>query len=77
MIACCGLDCAKYDAYRTTVTDDNALKEKPAKLWSELNGITILPEHINCEGCKKGVFKTYAAVVLNSEEAFNNLKKHI
>lgn len=54
MIAYCGLDCAKCDAYSATVTDDSALRAKTAKLWSELNGIKILPEHINCEGCKKG-----------------------
>ena len=60
MIAYCGLNCARCDAYIATKNNDNALREKTAKLWSELNQITILPEQINCEGCrcdgKKTVF---------------------
>ena len=52
MIACCGLDCEKCDAYLATIHDDQALREKTAKLWSEMNHVTILPEQINCEGCR-------------------------
>ena len=52
MIAFCGLDCEKCDAYIATKNDDQALREKTAKLWSELNNAPILPEHINCEGCR-------------------------
>ena len=56
MIAYCGLDCEKCDAYIATVHSDQALREKTAKLWAELNSAPILPEHINCEGCRvKGV----------------------
>jgi len=58
MIACCGLDCEKCDAYLATIRDDQALREKTAKLWSELNRVTILPEHINCEGCRVNGKKT-------------------
>ena len=57
-IAVCGLNCEKCDAYLATVNDDQALREKTAKLWSELNGVTILPEHINCEGCRENGVKT-------------------
>lgn len=46
MIAFCGLDCEKCDAYLTTINDDHALREKTAKLWTELNNAPILPEHI-------------------------------
>lgn len=46
MIAYCGLDCEKCDAYLATINDDQALREKTAKLWSELNHAPILPEHI-------------------------------
>ena len=49
MIAYCGLDCEKCDAYLATINNDQALRAKTAKLWAELNNAPILPEHINCE----------------------------
>lgn len=52
LIAICGLDCEECDAYKATKNNDQALREKTAKLWSELNNAPILPEHINCEGCR-------------------------
>jgi hypothetical protein len=58
MIAYCGLDCGKCDAYLATINDDQALREKTAKLWAELNNAPILPEHINCEGCRVDGAKT-------------------
>lgn len=57
-IAYCGLDCEKCDAYIATKNNDQALREKTAKLWSELNKVPILPEHINCEGCRVNGKKT-------------------
>lgn len=51
-IAYCGLDCEKCDARKATLDNDNALREKVAKLWSELNGVEITPEMINCIGCR-------------------------
>ncbi len=57
-IAYCGLDCEKCDAYLATVHDDQALREKTAKLWAKLNSAPILPEHINCEGCRIDGIKT-------------------
>lgn len=58
MIAYCGLDCEKCDAYLATINDDQALREKTAKLWSEFNDTPILPEDINCEGCRADGVKT-------------------
>ena len=58
MIAFCGLDCERCDAYLATLNDDQALREKTAKLWAELNNAPILPEHINCEGCRVDGIKT-------------------
>ena len=52
LIGCCGLDCEKCDAQVATVTNDNALREKTAALWTKLNGVTITPEMINCTGCR-------------------------
>ena len=58
MIGYCGLDCEKCDAYIATVNDDPALRKKTAKLWAELNHAPVLPEHINCEGCRMNGAKT-------------------
>ena len=44
LIACCGLDCEKCDARIATVTNDEALREKTAALWSQLNGVEITPD---------------------------------
>ena len=58
MIGCCGLNCEKCDAYIATKNNDEALREKTAKLWSDLNHTTILPEQINCAGCHADGVKT-------------------
>ena len=58
MIAYCGLDCEKCDAYLATRNNDQALREKTAKLWAVLNNAPILPEHINCQGCRVEGTKT-------------------
>ena len=58
LIAYCGIDCEKCDAYIATKNNDQALREKTAKLWAELNNAPILPEHINCEGCRVDGKKT-------------------
>lgn len=51
-IGCCGLDCEKCDARIATIKNDDSLREKVATLWTELNGVTITPEMINCTGCR-------------------------
>ena len=48
----------KCDAYIATKNNDQALREKTAKLWAELNNAPILPEHISCEGCRMDGTKT-------------------
>ena len=58
MIAYCGLDCEACAAYLATVHDDQALRERTASLWAELNHAPILPEHINCRGCRVDGVKT-------------------
>ena len=57
-IAYCGLDCEKCEARIATASDDDRLREKVAKEWSELNGAKITPEMINCTGCRKRGAKT-------------------
>jgi hypothetical protein len=51
MIAYCGLDCDKCEALIATATNDDALRAKVAKQWSEAYGAPVKPEHINCTGC--------------------------
>ena len=58
LIAYCGLDCEKCDARTATLNNDNALREKVAKLWSEMNGVEITAEMINCKGCRADGVKT-------------------
>ena len=58
MIAFCGLDCEKCNAFIATKNNDQTLREKTAKLWAKLNNAPILPEHINCEGCRMNGKKT-------------------
>ena len=57
-IAYCGLDCETCEARIATIRSDDALREKVAKLWSELNGVEITPEMINCVGCRIDGAKT-------------------
>ena len=58
MIAYCGLDCSKCEAYLATINNDDSLREKVAAKWSKLNNILITPDQINCEGCKADGVKT-------------------
>ena len=58
LIAYCGLNCEKCEAYIATQNNDNALREKVARLWSEMNGVEITPEMINCDGCRVNGVKT-------------------
>ena len=58
LIAYCGLDCEVCEARIATVNDDDALRVKVAKLWSELNGVEITPGMIHCVGCRAEGVKT-------------------
>ena len=51
-IAYCGLDCECCEARKATVNNDDALRVKVAKQWSELNVVEITPGMINCAGCR-------------------------
>ena len=57
-IAYCGLDCETCEAHIATVNNDYDLRIKVAKEWSELNGVEITPEMINCAGCRIEGVKT-------------------
>ena len=57
-IAYCGLDCEACEARLATVNNDVELRQRVAKEWSELNGVEIIPEMINCVGCRIDGVKT-------------------
>ena len=57
-IAYCGLDCESCEARLATIRNDDALRRKVAALWSDLNGVEITPEMINCVGCRISGVKT-------------------
>ena len=57
-IAYCGLDCESCEARIATVQNDDAQRKKIARRWSELNGVEITPEMINCSGCRIDGVKT-------------------
>lgn len=58
LIACCGLDCATCDARIATVANDNELRVKTAEKWKvQYNVADILPEMINCTGCREAGVK--------------------
>ena len=58
LIAYCGLDCEKCDARTATMNDDDAMRENVAKLWSQMNGVKITKDMINCTGCRAEGAKT-------------------
>ena len=65
-IAYCGLDCEICEARLATVNNDNELRIKVSKEWSELNGVEITPEMKTCE--KVG------AIIGNNPDALDRLE---
>ena len=57
-IAYCGLNCETCEAWMATIHNDDTQRKKVAKLWSDLNGVEITPEMINCVGCRIDGIKT-------------------
>ncbi len=52
MIAYCGLDCSKCDAFIATQAGNIAQKEKIAERWSRELNMEFTSEDITCDGCK-------------------------
>ncbi|PIS09424.1 hypothetical protein COT75_01960 [Candidatus Beckwithbacteria bacterium CG10_big_fil_rev_8_21_14_0_10_34_10] len=56
-IAMCGLDCSSCPAFIATQDNDDKLRKKTAKEWTERYGKgkrerpPVKPEDINCKGC--------------------------
>jgi hypothetical protein len=51
IIAYCGLDCAKCDAFTATQANDLERKKEMAKRWTEGLNVGFKPEDIDCTGC--------------------------
>ena len=51
IIAYCGIDCGACPAYVATRNNDDVLRAKTAKEWSELYKAERTVEDINCDGC--------------------------
>lgn len=51
MLACCGLDCEKCDAFLATKLDDDAKRAATAAAWSAMFKAEIPAAAINCTGC--------------------------
>lgn len=49
-IAYCGLDFKKCNAYLATINNDQALRERTARLWSKLNSVSILSDTSTVKG---------------------------
>ncbi|MGN0032375.1 MAG: DUF3795 domain-containing protein [Candidatus Limimorpha sp.] len=73
LIACCGLNCEDCDARKATINNDDVLREKTAKLWSELNNCPeITPGQINCMGCRTQGVKTVYCGFCEIRNCVNN-----
>ncbi len=52
MIAVCGLDCSLCPAHLAWKNDDQALREKTAREWSQAYHFECTPAMVNCSGCR-------------------------
>ncbi len=51
-IAVCGLNCSECEAYIATKNNDMQKKGEIAEKWSKIYNTSLLPENINCDGCR-------------------------
>ncbi len=58
LIGVCGLNCETCEARNATINNDDELRKKVAKEWSELNKVLITQDMINCVGCRLDGVKT-------------------
>ncbi len=55
LIAACGLDCAKCDAYMATQANDQVALEKLAEKWRvDYSAPNITTANVLCDGCLTG-----------------------
>ena len=66
-IAYCGLNCEACEARLATVNNDDALRQRVAREWSDLNGVEITREMNACE--------KLAMITGNNADALRRLKE--
>ncbi len=69
----CGLNCETCDAFIATKNNNNDLREKLAKEWSEMYQTEIKAKDVNCTGCKSDGVKI--AHCSNCEVRSSNIAK--
>jgi len=52
MIAVCGLNCSECGAYLAKKNNDESIRIKTAKDWSNMFQVKINPSDIQCDGCR-------------------------
>ncbi len=52
LIAYCGLDCGKCEAFIATSRNDDALRTATAERWAKAFNAPLKPSDINCTGCQ-------------------------
>lgn len=55
MPAYCGISCERCPVYKATVADDQGLREKVAKEWSEMLKLELKPQQMIYLGCKSDI----------------------
>jgi hypothetical protein len=54
LVSCCGLNCLTCEARVATVKNDDSLRKITAEKWKVMyNAPELLPEAINCTGCRE------------------------
>jgi hypothetical protein len=57
VIAYCGLDCEKCDAFVATAKNDDALRAATAEKWAKAFNAPLTAPDINCTGCRSAGVK--------------------
>jgi hypothetical protein len=63
LLSYCGLECSSCPAFIARRDNDNELREKTAREWSEQFHAEFIPDSIDCDGCVvEGVHSPYCSM---------------
>jgi len=74
MIAYCGLDCGKCDAFRATQAKDSESKKQLAERWTKGMNVGFRPEDINCCGCMSDTISGWCRKICRIRPCAENRK---